>query len=114
MRISDWSSDVCSSDLRTRSRDRGRRHPRGALHRSWRQGGGRWCRRRCDARLLHDRELRRPERHRGGREGQRLYALQRRTEEYTFELQSLIHITYTVYFLKNINISYTNNNNTNF
>src|SRR3546814_19596365 len=36
MRISDWSSDVCSSDLRARGEtgDRGRHHPGTACHRA--------------------------------------------------------------------------------
>src|SRR3546814_8439969 len=37
MRISDWSSDVCSSDLRYRARDRKRRQEDDRRDRRWRQ-----------------------------------------------------------------------------
>src|SRR3546814_7504945 len=87
MRISDWSSDVCSSDLR---RD------------LWRQSGshpdpcrGKGADQAPDDRLLH--EL--------GRHGRRrrqaaAHAAQGRSEEHTSELQSLMRISYAVFRLK--------------
>src|SRR3546814_1510704 len=41
MRISDWSSDVCSSDLLRRSQDRIDRHENGAGQRGAEEGGNR-------------------------------------------------------------------------
>src|SRR3546814_1868414 len=109
MRISDWSSDVCSSDLR---RDRGRRPfppPRKAagrggaaacaqplsVHRNappalWRRGDGRIARasgRKGQLTLL-------------GRAWRKVF---RRSEEHTSELQSLMRISYAVFCLKKKN-----------
>src|SRR3546814_5339589 len=90
MRISDWSSDVCSSDLR---------HAlaaihvarRGAVFRVHRRqferrrlGGGRLDQRRALARLDHEGVAR----------------LAQRSEEHTSELQSLMRISYAVFCLK--------------
>src|SRR3546814_1493202 len=97
MRISDWSSDVCSSDLSSLSRlrrdrqsarpedadrrgcraarpgrqhqARQRRHPRARVHRAVVPAGARRCRK-------------------------------RRSEEHTSELQSLMRISYAVFCLK--------------
>src|SRR3546814_3619893 len=71
MRISDWSSDVCSSDLLAR-----RRRP-GAAARIGRRA--------------HRQRRRRP-----GGAGHR----PRRSEEHTSELQSLMRISYAVFCLK--------------
>src|SRR3546814_2620865 len=99
MRISDWSSDVCSSDLiaahagramrwanadrdtamRTGDRPRkidGRRHP--IADRDTVLVGGNWCGGRTDG------------------QGHRC-----RSEEHTSELQSLMRISYAVFCLKN-------------
>src|SRR3546814_2880683 len=103
MRISDWSSDVCSSDLR---------NPlvrvRADLYAPYRQcvGGGR-----RDRRLwLQPRDS--GARGAGGnpeREGAELFPLLRlseaaidriRSEEHTSELQSLMRISYAVFCLK--------------
>src|SRR3546814_5135198 len=96
MRISDWSSDVCSSDLR-----RGKRLSR-ALHR---EGGD------PVPALLH-RLHRQPPRRRvattlgvrprpGQRRGARGHGPERaRSEEHTSELQSLMRISYAVFCLK--------------
>src|SRR3546814_7989280 len=112
MRISDWSSDVCSSDLRRL----GDRHPHAAF-------GGRWPR--------HGREpvgpdvgarrggfpqpgdggprgLVRAAQHRARDAGgdaaldddRYLARDQRRSEEHTSELQSLMRISYAVFCLK--------------
>src|SRR3546814_3952439 len=119
MRISDWSSDVCSSDLRL-SRTRGLL--RGRRDRNWQRGAGRGpdggaerarrrrCRRepalygdgagwRADRGALPAVELRFLEQGTartgaGGLEG-------RRSEEHTSELQSLMRISYAVFCLKN-------------
>src|SRR3546814_7715724 len=99
MRISDWSSDVCSSDLVARPL---RRAVRGALlHR------GRACegvkaavhprRHLCQA-LRRQRGFLEGGRHRvqAGRVPER----HRRSEEHTSELQSLMRISYAVFCLK--------------
>src|SRR3546814_8421653 len=102
MRISDWSSDVCSSDLGQRSPagpDHGRR-----LHSSGRSRGPRGGRCRMTGAS-------------GPRTGlpamrrfdpKRLWALVRkeslqRSEEHTSELQSLMRISYAVFCLKKKN-----------
>src|SRR3546814_4880033 len=100
MRISDWSSDVCSSDLPVdlsrRTRDGGRRHLarrarrqlvlRDRRHRDdvvWRVAG-RATSRRCVAVLA----------------GARRHGGLDRSEEHTSELQSLMRISYAVFCLK--------------
>src|SRR3546814_10676641 len=92
MRISDWSSDVCSSDLAARPRlaralrlaaDAGRRRPCGArLCRLWRG-----LYRRGAAVAVGGR----------GREARPLGS--GRSEEHTSELQSLMRISYAVFSL---------------
>src|SRR3546814_8902514 len=102
MRISDWSSDVCSSDLHDRCFDASGRHPRDPRDASsngrLNTGGGK-----SDAN---------PGSSLGGGHGrrvqQRANALQcpverpdpRRSEEHTSELQSLMRISYAVFCLK--------------
>src|SRR3546814_4866888 len=104
MRISDWSSDVCSSDLRL---DRWRRFPgvdgrQGTAGRKgldglgfggfgpWRAANGGFLRFRCSrpagrcAPVLENHHFR--------------FAL--RSEEHTSELQSLMRISYAVFCLK--------------
>src|SRR3546814_1135365 len=98
MRISDWSSDVCSSDLarsrtpytdkwhrpecwRRREKRRRRRHGCGRRdRRSAARAAIRWSARR-------NRQW-------------RLYRCARRSEEHTSELQSLMRISYAVFCLK--------------
>src|SRR3546814_4797402 len=88
MRISDWSSDVCSSDLAAFSRDAYRQAIQGfAQHDLARQTAG----------------TRRP----GGEVKHILLALaggrqpeRGRSEEHTSELQSLMRISYAVFCLK--------------
>src|SRR3546814_8195021 len=91
MRISDWSSDVCSADLAVARRDQGAGGA-GPAHR--RQGAG--GRARADRRAQQM-----------GRGGRSLRAVQRRargargrSEEHTSELQSLMRISYAVFCLK--------------
>src|SRR3546814_8309191 len=83
MRISDWSSDVCSSDLRGAHRRRDR-----AAHRGW-----------CPAA---------PGRSAGGvpapgRAAARPAPSGERSEEHTSELQSLMRISYADFCLKKKN-----------
>src|SRR3546814_3065647 len=103
MRISDWSSDVCSSDLGTvplLGHHPFRRLYDGAVGRSRAHiaRGASLCR----LYPSEDDRGRRPgiDRARG--------ALCRRSEEHTSELQSLMRISYAVFCLKQKN----NNNNT--
>src|SRR3546814_3152317 len=90
MRISDWSSDVCSSDL-------GLRQPHEHLARRHRPFGGREAvAREEDQRgprgLLHPRDRI------GG--GDEMADVALRSEEHTSELQSLMRISYAVFCLK--------------
>src|SRR3546814_8148923 len=94
MRISDWSSDVCSSDLNERIAER--LHPRPA-HKA-----NELERARGDQQSGRDgvggtRNPRR-ERQRGGRDHRHVEAV--RSEEHTSELQSLMRISYAVFCLK--------------
>src|SRR3546814_4705914 len=107
MRISDWSSDVCSSDLRARRRaaDRGERLiPRQAARpRHLRQTDevARILRR--IAHLVRVVIVEHPDRHVDSRRlhpsGVRLGRAER-SEEHTSELQSLMRISYAVFCLK--------------
>src|SRR3546814_8744634 len=81
MRISDWSSDVCSSDLPTRRRGRSPCRRRVGRCRPW---PSRCCRQRPSPSAFR----RRPEWRR------------ERSEEHTSELQSLMRISYAVFCLK--------------
>src|SRR3546814_6305566 len=114
MRISDWSSDVCSSDLARTDRGRAFRARKRRFHRrdepqcgSVRTGGGR------------DAFPRRDRRHAAG--GADAVAArppdQRiRSEEHTSELQSLMRISYAVFCLKkkkNTNKSHNERNRQN-
>src|SRR3546814_3133974 len=104
MRISDWSSDVCSSDLLLRREDRAQRIRR--VHRS-RQGAGyaqpayRRDRHLCALRLRQFLVDRDPD---GGDRRARAQPApddrQARSEEHTSELQSLMRISYAVFCLK--------------
>src|SRR3546814_1013311 len=110
MRISDWSSDVCSSDLRRA----GHRQQGGAP-------GGAEAEQRLDARTLLARALGQAlqaerdaghgvaEDHAEQRQGvarvvpgvrAHLRGQCKRSEEHTSELQSLMHISYAVFCLK--------------
>src|SRR3546814_7433070 len=113
MRISDWSSDVCSSDLFARARPRRARdaRPPGAVagverqrerpHRPLSCPSGRGYPRRSGA-CPHT-DLRAAARRRT-----RVFAAERsRSEEHTSELKSLIRISYAVFILKNKKITYT-------
>src|SRR3546814_4969895 len=128
MRISDWSSDVCSSDLRRWSKadprlyrraHRRRPHPPAARFPYAGRGpaggetsaagdrgrrAGRLCRGRHDRRLGARPILYQPARHRD------VAALRARSEEHTSELQSLMRISYAVFCLKKKNHNQTKTN----
>src|SRR3546814_5354954 len=94
MRISDWSSDVCSSDLRRRDAD-------GLLHGSYlkpsRPPRKRAILRRSGSAKPGDVEA--------------VHAAARcRSEEHTSELQSLMRISYAVFCLKKKKLLYKMNN----
>src|SRR3546814_2356509 len=109
MRISDWSADVCSSDLDRRSGGRtggrGRRHGHADLDRSRERSAMARALRREDSRTrgtdAPGRRLYRvrlPDRHarlRGAGDAARV-----RSEEHTSELQSLMRNSYAVFCLK--------------
>src|SRR3546814_5743197 len=96
MRISDWSSDVCSSDLSLRYRGItrcGQPDPGGPAWRGAHGNSLRPCRRR---------DQRRGSRPHICRQGQAEFqsADRPRSEEHTSELQSLMRISYAVFSLK--------------
>src|SRR3546814_8904473 len=96
MRISDWSSDVCSSDLVARTDDC--RHGPWSLQRDHRPA-------RCRHKLYADdlAQLLRPGipcPARGSRAGDPGSLQPGRSEEHTSELQSLMRISYAVFCLK--------------
>src|SRR3546814_4413558 len=95
MRISDWSSDVCSSDLEA-AQDR-RRGRCGGVDSAARSRPARRRHRRLVGFGIHlPGAGRRPARPRDRPEGRR----QGRSEEHTSELQSLMRISYAVFCLK--------------
>src|SRR3546814_6237500 len=100
MRISDWSSDVCSSDLgyggqRAAPRPGADRRADRAFLRAPRPQGAR-----CEARRNpRSRNPRRFRRYQVDRRGSHLAPLPR-SEEHTSELQSLMRISYAVFCLK--------------
>src|SRR3546814_4719467 len=100
MRISDWSSDVCSSDLRSKFdlqlRRCNRRHH--AFHARYR-AGRRNLDEQCWRTLATD--WHRSRRHDDD---------DPRSEEHTSELQSLMRISYAVFCLKKKNILIQTNN----
>src|SRR3546814_10855891 len=112
MRISDWSSDVCSSDLAwtdDRIPDGQRRHGRAVGPGARRICGEGGCRRRKTATVARRRGEPGPP-----ADGRRVEAVvrspslrlrrrplrQTRSEEHTSELQSLMRISYAVFCLK--------------
>src|SRR3546814_10210274 len=102
LRISDWSSDVCSSDLRRGLRPHRPRPVPAPPARRPRRGGG--------ERGVHPRH--RPHSRRPDRKGGAAALPARgnradRSEEHTSELQSLMRISYAVFCLKNKKISHT-------
>src|SRR3546814_9652318 len=115
MRISDWSSDVCSSDLECRSSGKGQcgrefRHDKGSLD----HANIAFEFKRISL-CIHPsyNERSKPSQRRRGRvrQSRQLKVLNAcRSEEHTSELQSLMRISYAVFCLtkKNTNIQETN------
>src|SRR3546814_1276545 len=98
MRISDWSSDVCSSDLGALRPDRAQRLPRPRpLHAQWQLFLGR-------QKILGTPECRNREKDRRSPANPRKREIRRshafRSEEHTSELQSLMRTSYAVFCLK--------------
>src|SRR3546814_2555280 len=98
MRISDWSSDVCSSDLHRRP---GRRHPRTVRSRRWPAAG----QHRQDPDPAGGGEPGAQRRRGAARRGP-ARAGDQRSEEHTSELQSLMRISYAVFCLKKKKTTY--------
>src|SRR3546814_2343923 len=100
MRISDWSSDVCSSDLAGRWRLRSRRLYRlsGRVSRTYRAGDAHA--RGLPALGAVPRRDRADERRSQSLPPENADDDGRRTEEHTSELQSLMRISYAVFCLK--------------
>src|SRR3546814_10057544 len=104
MRISDWSSDVCSSDLNTADDDAGhalrlRRRGRAIVRRAARTQTARELRpRTCEDRKAGAGRGRALGPRRGLSRG-----FHYRSEEHTSELQSLMRISYAVFCLKKKN-----------
>src|SRR3546814_3846907 len=115
MRISDWSSDVCSSDLRGQRRQYQRKYQAGGEVEeatggieSLRAGGDRAGREHQHWHVQRQRQQRDEDagaahahRQRGHHRADQ--AQQRRSEEHTSELQSLMRISYAVFCLKKKN-----------
>src|SRR3546814_8409417 len=99
MRISDWSSDVCSSDLEVVEHDGHRQRCQRLLRRSddCRVGVALHvpAQRRGDAGSLREAAA--------CQRGSAMPAVSRRSEEHTSELQSLMRISYAVFCLKKTN-----------
>src|SRR3546814_4519120 len=98
MRISDWSSDVCSSDL-----DRGSRHTRQRsrlhiLHAEVRLAPCAGFGRQADPRRAYGNSQ--TDDGLGGEEPRRSSRSCRRSEEHTSELQSLMRTSYAVFCLQ--------------
>src|SRR3546814_9802567 len=112
MRISDWSSDVCSSDLVQTKKPDQRGHSRLRLWRRRLSAGQMQCRIQRGARRISDRDQRadrtqiarsRAHLSRGFERGDRQFRAGQavhRSEEHTSELQSLMRISYAVFCLK--------------
>src|SRR3546814_8695453 len=107
MRISDWSSDVCSSDLLADARQQPLvagfgRHVRNdaVVERGRIQGMEDRCRRGAGIAVEHHRSARHARREDGARNGSQLAAAEPRSEEHTSELQSLMRTSYAVFCLK--------------
>src|SRR3546814_8409076 len=93
MRISDWSSDVCSSDLYQKGKTTDEHHSERRIPRLAES-------QLRDSHSVHRRGHRPPHGPRHPIPGDRR---RRRSEEHTSELQSLMRISYAVFCLKNKN-----------
>src|SRR3546814_3878361 len=107
MRISDWSSDVCSSDLDAGEKALIEHHVHELVHeRRGRRTGGAddlFAHRIDGADIIDDAA---PE-----RDGQLLALREHRSEEHTSELQSLMRISYAVFCLKKKTQKHTQHHN---
>src|SRR3546814_5971682 len=98
MRISDWSSDVCSSDLRAVKAENGE-----AVVYSWIEWPSKEARDAAWPKIMNDTSLHPDD---GLFDGRRMIhggfapILDVRSEEHTSELQSLMRISYAVFCLK--------------
>src|SRR3546814_2611442 len=100
MRISDWSSDVCSSDLKPRAPEVGTRDRRAS---AWTPSGT-GITAMSDASPSPEQEITGSLQQRGTASKEAttsLYNEMDRSEEHTSELQSLMRISYAVFCLKN-------------
>src|SRR3546814_4638653 len=117
MRISDWSSDVCSSDLEQRFHEVTDAASEAVVDRR-RHGVGRCCRKTRQEPQQHDQRQDDAADAFDENRGALLEADQHiahvRSEEHTSELQSLMRISYAVFCLKkkNNNTTYTNTQST--
>src|SRR3546814_4499383 len=114
MRISDWSSDVCSSDLCQGACDRpalARPGRRGQTRRRGRRSGAHPDRRRMPHHRVTERGADGAVRRTHAGQGTRTHRRpgQFRSEEHTSELQSLMRISYAVFCLKKKTESNTTN-----
>src|SRR3546814_4924387 len=105
MRISDWSSDVCSSDLRARSPCAAR--ARGWPHRAAPRRPRCWLRGSLRILLAIMAVIAAEARAAGGERDGVEHQIDVRSEEHTSELQSLMRISYAVFCLKKKNINMT-------
>src|SRR3546814_9022237 len=101
MRISDWSSDVCSSDLGAQLEIRRRNCPgrlrAGGRHMENHSADARSCGNKPAASLAQSGKHGKAE---ATAELERKSGYNRRSEEHTSELQSLMRISYAVFCLK--------------
>src|SRR3546814_1579352 len=95
MRISDWSSDVCSSDLAPRGVEN-RERPSYLPHSDYFAGDTPWPTHRLKKSKSSYRSRMQGQR----KAGEGLPASRARSEEHTSELQSLMRISYAVFCLK--------------
>src|SRR3546814_8558671 len=98
MRISDWSSDVCSSDLSLASHPRRPRRDRSRLGQAVKRGS-RLSRAQARRSELHRSDLRNLFDDEDGKTYSLIWS-RPRSEEHTSELQSLMRISYAVFCLK--------------
>src|SRR3546814_7631207 len=107
MRISDWSSDVCSSDLGAHQPSGGRGDLRPA--RPARAAGGRGDAARSDSLRRRPAGARPALRDRRVEDRARAGLAGGRSEEHTSELQSLMRISYAVFCLKKKKLTISHN-----
>src|SRR3546814_9818592 len=105
MRISDWSSDVCSSDLvpitdQQEGKEAGQFPEEGHLHQVSGQDNA--------EHRAHESKQERKEARNGIFRGHVIARIKHRSEEHTSELQSLMRISYAVFCLKKKNQLHNN------